>query len=122
MLQGAHIDPRSFFVNQLLSATTSFTKRIVIGVLITPIARSVGIEPNSDDKVFGSERLALVAFKQMKFCTVKGSRTCWIYPGNMLIPPPNVDRTTLLNLDNLSFIPGDEELVHPAPPPPPHPI
>jgi len=33
---------------------------------------------------------------------------------------PNIDLTTLLNLNNLSFMAGDEELVHPAPPPPPH--
>ena len=51
MLEGTSIDP-SFFVFfsiQLLSAAASSTKRIVIGGLITHIARSVGIEPDPDD-------------------------------------------------------------------------
>jgi len=43
MSQG--IDLGSFFTNQLLSATTSSAKKIVIGGFITPIARLVGIEP-----------------------------------------------------------------------------
>ena len=107
-----------FFANQLLSVAASFAKRIIIGGLITPIVRLVGIEPNLDNRVLGYERLTLTAFEQMKFCIVDGGRTCQIYPGNRLMPLPNVDHTTLLNLDNLSFIPGDEELVHPGPPPP----
>ena len=32
------------------------------------------------------------------------------------MPLPSVDRTTLVNLDNLSYMLGDKELVHPAPP------
>jgi len=41
MLQRTGIDPGSFFTNQLLSAAISSVKRIVIGDLITPIARLV---------------------------------------------------------------------------------
>ena len=41
MLQRIGIDPGSFFTNQLLSAAINSVKRIVIGDLITPIARSV---------------------------------------------------------------------------------
>jgi len=37
------------------------------------------------------------------------------------MPLPNVNRTTLLNPGNLSFMVGDEELVHPTPLPPPPP-
>jgi len=51
---------------------TSSTKRIVIRGLITPIARSVDIDPKFDDRVSESERLKLAAFKQMKFCMVEG--------------------------------------------------
>ena len=37
------------------------------------------------------------------------------------MPLPNVDGTTLLDLANLYFLPGDEELARPTPPsPPPH--
>jgi len=38
------------------------------------------------------------------------------------MPLPNIERTTLLNPDKVSFMPGDEELVHPIhqPLPPPH--
>jgi len=49
MLEGTRIDPGSFFANQLLSAAISSKKRMVITGLITPIARSVGTEPNPDD-------------------------------------------------------------------------
>ena len=95
MLQGTRIDPGSFFSNQLLSAATSSTKRIVIGGLTTPIVRSAGIEPNPDDRVSGYKRLALATFEQMKFCMMERGRICWIYLGNRLMPLPNVDRTTL---------------------------
>ena len=37
------------------------------------------------------------------------------------MPLPNIDHTTVLNPDNLSFMPGDEELVPPGHPPPPPP-
>ena len=37
------------------------------------------------------------------------------------MPLPNADRTTLLNPDDLPFMPGDEELAHPAPLPIPQP-
>jgi len=64
----------------------------------------------------------LAAFAQIKFCKVDGGRICWIYPGNRLMPLPNVDRTFLLNRANLYFLPDDEELARPAPSPlPPHP-
>ena len=48
----------------------------MIGGLITPIASSVGIEANPDDRVPRSERLALAAFEQMKFCTMEDGRMC----------------------------------------------
>ena len=53
----------------------------------------------------------------MKFCTMEGHRICWIYPENRLTPLPNVYSTTLSNPDNLLFLPGDDELVPPAPSP-----
>jgi len=86
MLQGTRIDLESFFANQLLSATTSFAKMIMIGDLITIIARSVSIEHDPDDQVSGFERLALATFEQIKFHTMEGRRMCWIYLENSLIP------------------------------------
>ena len=63
MYKGDSTDPGSFLVNQLFSAATMFAYRIVIGGLITPIARLVGVKPNPDDRVISSERLNLVAFE-----------------------------------------------------------
>ena len=93
----------------------------MIGGLIIPIAKAASIKPNPDNRMSGPERLALVAFKQMQFCKVKGGRTCWIYHRNRLMPLSNVDRTTLFNPDNFSFMLGDEELVHSATTPPSQP-
>jgi len=105
ILQGTLMDHGSFFSNQLLIAATSSTKRMVSRGLMTPIGRSVGTQHNPDDRVSRPESLALATFKQMKFCTMEGGRMCWIYPGNRFIPLPNVDRITLLNPNNLSFVP-----------------
>ena len=63
MLQDNRLYLDSFLVSQLHSAGTSSTQRIVIGGLITPIARFVGIDPNLDDRVAGSKRLNLAAFE-----------------------------------------------------------
>ena len=84
-----------------------------MGCLITPIASSIGVEANPNDGVSEFKRLALATFEQMKFCNVDSTQMCWIYPKNRLILLPNIDQTTLLNLHNLSCLPGDEELVHP---------
>jgi len=92
--------------------------RIVIGGVITSIARFLGIEPNPDDRVRGFERLDKAAFELMGFCQVKAGRLCWIYLGGQLMPLPNVERTTLRNHHNLSYLSGDEELARPAPPVP----
>ena len=65
MLEGDRIDPGSFLVNQLYSVGTSYAHRIVIGGLITPIAKLVGVEPNTDDRVAGLEQF-LAAFDTNK--------------------------------------------------------
>jgi len=90
------------------SITSAHT--IVIKGFITLIARLVGAEPNPNDIIACSERLNLVAFKQMKFSKVDSGRICWIYLGNQLMHLPNVDWTSLLNWVNLYFLPSDEEL------------
>jgi len=93
-----------------------------IGLSLRALLPLVGVKPHPNDRVTGSKRLHLAAFEQIKFCKVDGGRVCWIYPGNQLIPPPNVDRTSLLNQTNLYLLLGDEELAQPTPPsPPPHP-
>lgn len=43
---------------------------------------------------------------------------CWIYPRNRLLRLPNVERTTLLDRTNLSWLPDDADVVQPSPPPP----
>jgi len=103
MLEASWIDPWPFLVNQLYSAATNCVYRIVIGGLITPFATLVSVEMNTDDRVAGLERLNLAGFEQTKLCRVDGGRICWIYPGNWLMPLPNVERTSLLNRVNLYF-------------------
>jgi len=115
--EGDRIDPESFLVNRLYNAATSSAHKIAIGGPIIPIARLVGVEPNPNDRVVGSERLNLTAFEQMKFYTADNGHICWIYLGNWLIHHPNVDRSSLLNRTNIYFLAGDEELARPAPPP-----
>jgi len=81
MLEGDRIDLGSFLARQLYSVTTSTKGWIIIGGMITSIARSLGIESNPDDRVRGSERLDKAAFELMDFCQVEAGRLCWIYPG-----------------------------------------
>jgi len=100
----------------LYSAGTSTKGRIVIGGIITSITRFLEIEPNpNDDRVNGSEQLDTAAFELMGFCHVEAGKLCWIYPGGQLVPFPNIERTTLQQYQNLSYLPGDEELARPAP-------
>ena len=68
MHQGERLDLGSFLSRQLYSAATSTKGRIVIGEIITSITRFLGMEPNLDDRVSGSERLDKAAFELMGFC------------------------------------------------------
>ena len=55
MLDRVQLDPGSFLAKQLYSATISTKGRIVIGGIVTAIARFLGIKPNPENRVFGSE-------------------------------------------------------------------
>ena len=55
----------------------------------------------------------------MKFYNVETSKLCWIYLRKCLVPLNNVEMTTLLHRANLSWLPCDDEALHPAPLPPP---
>ena len=68
--------------------------------------RSVGINPNVYDRVLGSKRLKLATSELMKFGKIEGGQVCWTYPGNCLMPLPNVEHNILLNWANLSFSPA----------------
>jgi len=81
MLEGKRIDLGSFLARQLYSAAISTKGRIVIGGIVTSIARFLGIEPNPYDRVRESERLDKAAFELMGFCQVEAGRLCWIYLG-----------------------------------------
>ena len=119
MLQGKRLDPRSFLSCQLSNAVTSTKRRIVIAGIIASIVKFLGIESNPNDRVSGFERLYKVAFELMGFCRIEAGRLCWIYPGDQLMPLPNIERPTLRYYQNLSYLPSDEELAHPQPPIPP---
>ena len=97
MLESVQLDPGSFLARQLHSAAVSTKGRIVIDGIITIIAKFLGAEPNPEDRVSGSERLDQADFEIMNFCKVEAGRLCWIYPGDRLLPLPNVDRTTILH-------------------------
>ena len=70
-------------------------------MIITAIARFLGVEPNPKDRVSGSEQFDQVAFEIMNFCKVEPDRLCWIYPRDRLLPRPNIECTTLLHRGNL---------------------
>ena len=55
MLDGVQIDPGAFLARQLYDAAVSTKGRIIIGAVITTIARFLSVEPNPDDRVSGSE-------------------------------------------------------------------
>jgi len=57
MLDGVQIDLGAFVARQLYSAIVSTKGRIVIGGVITTIARLLGVEPDPEDQVPWSERL-----------------------------------------------------------------
>ena len=107
------LNPGSFLTRQLRSAVVSTKDRIVIdGIIITIV---LGVEPNPEGRVFGSEWLDQAAFEIMNFCKFEAGHLCWIYPRDWLLPLPNVDRTTLLCQGNLYRVPGDDEVVQPVP-------
>jgi len=115
MLDSVQLDPGSFLARQLHSATVSTKGRIVIGGIITTIARFLGVEPNPEDRVSGFERLDQADFDIMNFCKVEASRLYWICPGDRLLLLPNVDHTTLLHQGNLYWIPSDDKVLRPVP-------
>jgi len=76
ILNGVRLDPGSFLVRQLYSAVVSTKSRIVIGGIVTTIARFLGIEPNPVDRISRSERFDQVVFEIMNFCKVEVGRLC----------------------------------------------
>ena len=94
---GDQLVPGSFLARQLHSAAVSTKGRIVIDGIVTTIARFLRVECNFQDRVFRSEKLDQAAFEIMNLCKVEAGRLCWIYPGDRLLPLPNVDRTTLIH-------------------------
>jgi len=80
-LDGDKLDPGSLSAGQLHSAAISAKGRIVIGGIVTTIARFLGVEPNLKDRVFRFEYLDQAAFEIINFCKVEASRLYWIYPG-----------------------------------------
>jgi len=86
----------------LHSAVVSTKCGIVIGEIITTVARFLGVKPNPEDRVSESERLDQAIFEIMNFCKVKAECLCWIYPGDRLLPLPNIDRTAFFH--RLTFL------------------
>jgi len=76
MLYGVQLDPDSFLARQLNSAAVSIKGRLVIGGIMTTIARFLGIEPKLEDRVFEFERLEQATFKIMNFSKVEARRLC----------------------------------------------
>ena len=100
-LDRIQLNPGSFLARQLYGATVSSKGRIVIGGIVTTIARFLDIEPVHEDRISGSEWLDQANFEIMNLCKVKTGHLYWIYPGDRLLPLPNVDRSTLLHQANL---------------------
>jgi len=61
IMNGDRTDLGSFLATLFYSATTSTVGRIIIRGIITSIARSLGFEPNPEDRVLWSEHLKMVS-------------------------------------------------------------
>jgi len=81
MLNDVQLDPSSFLARQLYSVAVSTIGRIVIGGIVTTIARFLGNEPNPKDRISTSERLDQTVFEIIKSCKVEVGHLCWIYLG-----------------------------------------
>ena len=57
MLDAVPLDPGSFLAKQLHSTAISTKGSIVIGGIVTTIARFLGVEPNPKDRVYGLKGL-----------------------------------------------------------------
>jgi len=57
MLDGVQLDLGPFLARQLYSAAVITNGRIVIGGIVTTIARFLGVDPNLEDRVSGSKLL-----------------------------------------------------------------
>ena len=90
------IDPRSLLAYKLYIAATSTAGRIVIGGLITTIAKCLDVEPDPKDRVSGSKRLDKATFEQIKFLKLEAGRLWWIYPWNRLCSFPMLSRPSYL--------------------------
>jgi len=95
----------------LYSATATTKGRIVIGGIITTIARFLGVEPNPEDTTSMSEWLDQAAFEIINFCKVEAGCFCWSYPEDRLLPLPNVNQTTLLDWTNIYWVPSDAKVL-----------
>jgi len=76
MLDGVQLDLGSFSTRQLHSATVSTKDRMIIGGIVTTIATFLGVEPNPEDRVSGSEQLDQTAFDIMNFYNVDPGSLC----------------------------------------------
>jgi len=89
---------------QLYSAAVSTKGRIIIGGIVATTTRFLGIKPNPEDRISGSEWLDQAAFEIVNFCKVEAGRLCWIYAGKgtgfchfpMLIELPYFTRLTFI--------------------------
>jgi len=88
-LDGVQLDPSSFLAMQLYSSAVSTKGMMVIGGIVTTIARFLGIDPNPKDRVSGSEWLDQTVFGSMNFCKVDARRSYWFYPGDVYKRAPN---------------------------------
>ena len=80
MLNDVQLDPSSFLARQLYSVAVSTIGRIVIGGIVTTIARFLGNEPNPKDRISTSERLDQTVFEIIKSCKVEVGHLCLDLP------------------------------------------
>jgi len=86
MMNANRLNLEAFLVSQLYSATTSISRRILIGSIITHITRLVGVELRLEYRVLGFKRLKLATFELMKIYKVESGQVFRIYLGNRFIP------------------------------------
>ena len=79
MLNGVLLEPGSFVARRLHSAAVSTRSRIVIGGIVTTIARFLGVKPNPKDRIYGFEQLDQAVFETINFCKGEAGHLCWSY-------------------------------------------
>lgn len=125
MLHRFKINPAFFLAKQIHKVVNAQKGVLVMGGLITPIARALGIDSIGLEQPRGSCRLNLESCITMKMIARESNCYCLLFRDtNFTLPLPNQRRTIVHNSENWRIKPTKDEEddeatpMDPAPPPP----